>query len=127
MLQNWFGFHVGDIKEICEQEKVACIHSETVTHVLHGLLAIETLRLHVVCRQINDYSHDHLQDLNARDENADESWDSNVQSPQSVIRIHERVHRIIHHHEPSSRTGVIRVTVPNVGHNADVVVPVEEN
>ena len=45
---------------------------------------------------------------------------------QRIVRVHERVYNIVHDHEPSGRSSVLRVGVPCIEQDCHVMIPETE-
>lgn len=76
---------------------------------------------------INDTAYQHLNDLGQRDEHGELPGDSETRSSQGIVRVHHRVHAIVHRHKPTTPSNHVLVGVPGVQKHSDVVVPVQED
>lgn len=63
---------------------------------------------------INEAADYHLGDLQRGDQHHNEPGREEAHGPGSVVRVHQRVHAVIHHNKPASRRGVLLVGVPRV-------------
>ena len=123
---GYFRFQVGVVEEIREKYEVAGIHEETVAEVFIGLLAVVTLFLVLVDQDIDGNANRHLGYLQCCDDHGYPLGDVETESFETVVGVHEGVHGVVHHHEPSAWGGVVCVAVPDVDHDSDVVVPVKK-
>lgn len=80
------------------------------------------MRPHVDCT-----AHDHLSELQRRDQHRDETGRIEAHGTQGVVRVHQRVHAVVHDDEPPGGGSVFRVAEPGVHQHGDVVVPVQED
>lgn len=88
---------------------------------------MRAVRLQVTVRGVVDETPDqHLRQLTGRDEHGHGRGWPIAHGPSRVIRVHHRVHRVIHHDEPSGGRGELHVREPRVHQHGDVVVPVQE-
>jgi len=110
-------FEVRRVEENYEEEEVAQVHQEAVSHVRERLLTVLTARLRGVRGHVDDQPHEHLPDLYARHKYVDPARDLYAQRAHRVVGVHERVHGVVHDHEPPAGRSVVGVTVPDVRHH----------
>lgn len=123
-----FLLHVRYIEEICEQAKIAKIHQRAILYVLKRLLAVATtLRFHPICRHVDHEAHYHLRYLDTCDELVYPTCNIKPHRTRRIVCVHKRMNSVVHHHEPAAGTSVVCVAVPHVNHDADVMVPVQED
>lgn len=85
-------------------------------------------RVEIVVRpQIDAAADDHLCELQSGDHHGDETRWVVAHGAQRVVRIHHRVHAVVHNNEPSGRRRVFGVGEPGVDQHRDVMIPVEED
>lgn len=85
-------------------------------------------RLQVTVRGVIDETADeHLDQLTGRDEHGNGLRRPVAHCPARVIRVHHRVHRVVHHDEPSGGRRELVVRKPRVHQHGDVMVPVQED
>jgi len=77
--------------------------------------------------QVNSAPDNHLKNLNTSDEHADGRWDLNLECLEREVRVHPGVYDEVDAAEESPRGTLLRVAVPGVDQNGDVVVPVKED
>jgi len=83
--------------------------------------------LDLVSPHVDEGAEHHLNDLKRGDGHADGAGDAETQRTQSIVGIHEGVHRVVHHHKPTSGSEMVGVAVPHVDQGADVMVPMQED
>lgn len=119
--------NVGLEEELAEEDKVAEVHErgpDDVVHVRGTLLAL----LHPGVDQVVDHAaHHHLGDLRQRDEHGELAGHLEAGRPQRVVGVHDRVHQVVHGHEPAPAGHHVLVGVPGVEQHSDVVVPMQED
>ena len=122
-----FLVEVRRVEEVGEEEEVADVHHDGIVNVLHRLLAIVAARLHFVRLNVDEYADGHLRYLHRRDHHVDRLRYAHLYGAEGVVGVHERVHGVVHHHEPATGRRVVGVAVPHVDEHADVMVPVQED
>lgn len=122
------GREVGAVEELREEHEVAEVHGDRELDVHRGDVAAAAGRLDERVRpHVDRTAHHHLRQLQRRDEHRDEARRVEAHRSQRVVRVHERVHAVVHGDEPARRRGVLRVAEPGVHEHGDVVVPVQED
>lgn len=76
---------------------------------------------------VDGTADDHLGELQERYHHRDEAGRVELERAQRVVRVHQRVHAVIHDDEPARRGGVLGVGEPRIHQHSDVVVPVQED
>lgn len=118
--------HLADVglkEEVAEEHKVAEVHERGPEDVRK--VRVTLVLLHPVEDQVvDDTAHQHLSDLGQGDEHGKLPGHSEPRRSQGVVRVHHRVHAIVHGHEPASPGHHVLVGVPGVEEHSDVVVPV---
>jgi hypothetical protein len=120
---------IRQVEEPREEDEVAGVHGDGELDVsgrdvaggVTGLLE-ETVR-----PDIDGTTKDHLCQLEGCDDHGDETGRAEFQRTQSVVGVHQRVHTVVHDHEPAGGGGVFGVGEPGVHEDGDVMVPVEED
>ncbi len=119
--------HVGVDEEVREEHKVAKVHHRRPEDVLLGDGTAAARRLRHIGLVVDVAAGDHLQDLRRGDHLRDEAGHLDAHGLARVVRVHHRVHKVVHGHEPAARRRKVLVRVPAVDEHGGVVVPVEED
>jgi len=117
---------VGSVEEHGEEHQVAEVHEGAPRHVVHVGRAAHLVHPAVHQAQ-HRQAHHHLQDLGDRDDHGAGAGHPQAGGPRRVVRVHERVHHVVHGHEPAAARHLVLVGVPGVQQHGDVVVPVQED
>ncbi|KAJ8281414.1 hypothetical protein GJAV_G00067400 [Gymnothorax javanicus] len=110
-----------------EEDEVAEVHERGPDHVLHVRGALPALLHPGEHQPVHHAPHGHLRDLRRRHEHGELARDAEPRRPERVVRVHDRVHQVVHGHEPPSAGHHVLVGVPGVEQHRDVVVPVQED
>lgn len=124
------GLHnVRVVKELSEQHKVTEVHGRRQSDVQFGHPArLRATRLQVTIRSVVYEAPDqHLRQLACRDEHGHPGGWPIAHRPGRVIRIHHRVHRVVHNNEPPGRRRELVVREPRVQQHGDMMVPVQKD
>ena len=78
-------------------------------------------------RDVNGAAHHHLQGLERGDHHGQHIGHLDPAGPDPVVSVHEGVHCVVHHHEPSAGRGEADIGVPGEPEHSHVVIPVEED
>ena len=116
---------VRPVEEVGEEQQVAQVHERGPGDVVEAGRAVALLHP-AVHQRAHRHPHDHLQDLSAGDEHGEGAGHAQPGGPRGVIAVHERVHAVVHGHEPAAAGHHVFVGVPGVEQHGDVVVPVQE-
>ena len=123
-----FLLYICYIEEISKQIKIAKIHQWAIFYVFEWLLTVSTtLCLHAVRRHVDDKAHNHLPDLDACDKNVDPTRYIEPQCTCCIVGVHKWMDWVVHHHKPTTGTCMIGVAIPDVDHDSDVVIPMQED
>jgi len=76
---------------------------------------------------VDEAADQHLRQLTGRDEHGHLLRRSVAHGPCRVIRVHHRVHRVVHDDEPPSGRCELHIREPCVQQHGDVMVPVQED
>lgn len=122
---------VGDVRiveEPSEQHQVTEVHGGRQRDVQLGHAArLRAAGLEVTVRGVVDEAaNQHLRQLASRDRHRHGLGRSVAHGPGRVIRVHHRVHRVVHDDKPSGRGRELHVREPRVQQHGDVMVPVQE-
>lgn len=108
---------------MAEEHEVAEVHERGPEDVLE--VGVTLVVLHPLEDQvINDAAYQHLKDLGQGDEHGELPGDAETRRSQGIVRVHHRVHAIVHSHKPTTPSNHVLVGVPGVQQHSDVVVPV---
>lgn len=123
------GRQVRLVEEAGEQHKVAEVHGNGQLDVDRRYVARGAAGggQEVVRPDVDRTADDHLQQLQRRDHHRDEARRLEAHGAQRIVRVHDRVHAVVHHDEPARRRRVLGVREPRVDQHGDVVVPVQED
>lgn len=114
------------IKERGEEEQIAEVHERSPHYVIYVRRAISVLHPPVHQRTYC-HPHSHLGDLGGGDDDGTGFWHTESCGSDSVVAVHERVHGVIHGHEPAPTSHLVFVGIPGVNQHGDVVIPVQED
>ena len=82
----------------------------------------------VVCgHNVDGAAHHHLQGLEGGDHHGQHIGHLDPAGPDPVVGVHQGVHRVVHHHEPSAGRGISNIWIPGEPEHSHVVIPVEED
>lgn len=120
---------VGLVEETGKQDKVAEVHRNRQFDVHFGdvTAALAGRLQEAVGPNVDGTTDDHLGQLEGGDQHGDRTGRLEVQSTEGVVRVHHRVHAVVHHDEPTGRGGVLGVREPRIHQHRDVVIPVQED
>jgi len=121
------GCEVCVVEEVAEEDEVTGVHHEAVSQVVKRGLAEVATRLDLICPHIDKGTEHHLHNLEGSDGHADGPRDAEAEGTEGVVRVHEGVHCVVHHHEPATRAQVVGVAVPHVDQGGDVMIPMQED
>lgn len=105
---------IGFIKEMRKKREIRRVNHEGEIQIFVRLLALVPPAFRSVSGECDKKSDHHLAQLHRRDGHRDPFREPPAERAQRVIRVHHRVHRVIHHDEPAAGGGVIFVRVPCV-------------
>jgi len=115
------------VEEAGEQHKVRKVHQQRQFDVGFAHVALLTVLLQLISPQVDSTSDHHLDELCRRDDHRNELGHSIAHGFQGIVRVHGRVHHVIHRDEPTGRCRVFREGVPRVDEDGGVVVPMQED
>lgn len=118
---------VGLVEEPREQHEVAEVHRDGQLDVERRDVTVGPALEEMVRPEVDRAPHDHLQQLQRGDQHGELPRGAVPHRPQRVVRVHDRVHAVVHHDEPPRAGRVLREAEPAVEQHGDVVVPVEED
>lgn len=120
---------VGVEKEVKEEHEIAQVHDERPEDVVVADVTVELrcVQLGLVGHPVDVAAEEHLNDLQERDELRDEDGHVKAHGFESIVRVHDRVHHIVHAHEPATRCGKLTVAVPTVDEHSCVVIVVQKD
>lgn len=113
------------VEEVGEQQQVAEVHERGPGDVVEvgGAVSVVHPAVHQAAHR---HPHNHLTDLSTGDEHGEGPRYGHAGGTSSVVAVHERVHRVVHGHEPAAASHHVFVGIPGVEQHGDVVVPVQE-
>ena len=114
------------VEEVGEEQEVAQVHERCPADVIQARRAVGAVLHPAVHQRAHRQPHAHLCNLSARDEHGKGPWHTQAGSTGGIVTVHERVHSIVHGHEPAAACHHVFVGVPGVEQHGDVVVPVQE-
>jgi len=117
------------VKEPSKQHQVTEVHGRRQGNVELGHAArVRAAGLQVTVRGVVDEAADqHLSQLTGRDEHGHLFRRPVAHGPRRVIRVHHRVHRVVHDDEPPGGRRELHVREPRVQQHGDVMIPVQED
>lgn len=114
------------IEEGREEQQVTQIHHRSTHDVVCVGHAVDVIAP-AVHESHHAETHNHLHNLQRRDQNGHRPRHAQTTGFSCVITVHEGVNGVIHRHEPAASGHAISVWVPGVEKNCDVMIPVQEN
>jgi len=136
LLGRFFGrVNPATLVEVCvveepgEQQQVTKVHGRRQGDVELGHPArVRAAGFQMTVRGIVDEATDeHLRQLTGRDEHGHLLGRPVAHGPSCVIRVHHRVHRVVHDDEPPGGRCELHIREPRVQQHGDVMVPVQED
>jgi len=127
---RFFGFvEVRVVKKLGEQQQVTKVHKGRHRDIDLGHPArfLATGPYVAVCGVVDETADQHLRQLTGRDEHGHLLGHPVTQGAGRVVRVHHRVHRVVHDNEPPGGRRELRVREPRVHQHGHVMVPVEED
>lgn len=125
---------ISHIEESCKQHKVAKVHGKRQFDVDRWNVAATWVALVVLYRlyvivgpKVDGTADNHLCQLQRCDDHWNETWRFVAHGTQCIIRIHHRMHAIVHHNEPSGRRRVFGVGKPWIDQYGDVMIPMQKD
>lgn len=120
---------IREVEEAREEDEVAGVHGDGELDVGRRDVAggVTGLLKEAMRPDVDGTADDHLRQLQGCDDHRDEAGRAELQRTEGVVGVHQRVHAVVHDHEPAGRGGVLGVGEPRVHEDGDVVVPVEED
>lgn len=117
------------VEEPGEQHEVTEVHGRGQGNVQVGHPArLRAARLQVSVRGVVDEAADHhLRQLAGCDHHGHGLGRPVAHRPHRVVRVHHRVHRVVHDDEPPGGRGEFVIREPAVQQHGDVMVPVKED
>lgn len=123
------GWQIGLVEETGKQYKITEIHGNRQINVglwnVTGLWSVgleETMGPH-----IDGTANYHLGQLQWCYDHGNETWWIETGRLQGIVRIHDRVHAVIHDNKPAGRWGIFGVGEPRIDEHRDVMIPVQED
>ncbi len=113
------------VEEVGEEQQVAQVHEAGPGDVVGAGGAVSVVHP-AVHQPAHRQPHGHLTDLSAGDEHGEGPRHAETGGTCGVVTVHERVHAVVHGHEPAAAGHHVFVGVPGVQQHGDVVVPVQE-
>jgi len=129
-LGRFLGFvEVRGVKKLGEQQQVTKVHQRRHRDIDLGHPArLLATGLQVTERGVVDEATDqHLRQLTGRNEHGYLLGHPVTHGAGRVVRVHHRVHRVVHDNEPPGGRRELRVREPRVQQHGHVMVPVEED
>lgn len=120
---------VGLVEEAGEEHKVGEVHGDGELHVELGYVTgVRGVLPQVIVRpDVHSAAHDHLAELQGGDGHGQLPGGEVAHAAESIVRVHQTVHAVVHHDEPAGRRRVLGVGEPGVEQHGDVVIPVQED
>jgi hypothetical protein len=119
------GLNVPAHEELEEQEQVRPVHDEGGRVVLGGNVARRVGLVVVEGGQGNGDAHHHLRDLGDGNDHGVQPLGLTADRHQKVVKVHDGMDGIVHHHEEDSWGARGNVRVPAIQQDGDVMVPAE--
>jgi len=116
------------LEEPREQHKVAEVHSDREFDIEWRDVTVLVARTQeLVGVDVDEAAGHHLGELAGRDDHGYLAGGRVPQGAESVIRVHNGVHAVVHHDEPAGGRRVLGVRVPRVQQYRNVMVPMQED
>ncbi len=115
------------IEVVAEQQKVGKVHEEVGDNVslTHAAVAAGQLRRDHKIVEVD--APDHLRDLQRGQQNVHPLGYLELHGARRIIRVHERVDRVVDAAEPASRAHEIMHGIPARDEHRRVMIPVQED
>lgn len=120
---------VGLIKESCKQNKITKVHGNGQINIrLWYITRLRSMGLEeTIGPHINGTANDHLCQLQWCYNHCYKTWWIKTCRFKGIVRIHYRMHTVIHDNEPTCRWGIFCVWEPWIDEYSNVMVPVQED
>lgn len=130
LVENDFRFlwlEVSIVEEVGEEEQIAGVHGRATGQVEVRLVARQLALLGREDEIVDHDTHHHLEYLERGDADADKPRNGHPESLEGIVGVHEGMDDVVHDHKPATGSSMVSVAVPDIDHDTDVMVPVEEN
>lgn len=116
--------NISSAEEASKEHEVGCVHEERDFNVVVRDVALVASLLHLVGPNIDCCSHNHLSQLSCCDAHCNPAWHPEFEGLEGVVAVHGTVDKVVHADEPAGGGNVVRIGVPGVEEDSDMVVPV---
>ena len=123
----WFASEVGGDEELGEQNEVRNVYGNAKVQSGEGHVTRATVCLSVVCVEGDKGTHDHLGNLRDRDHHGQLSWNTDAQSAQRIVAVHNSVNSVVHGAVPTTGRSLVRVCEPSEDEHTGMMVPVQKD
>lgn len=120
-------FQIRLVEEPGKEDEVGGVHDQTQINVPVTHVTRDTILLHLISMNVHYYPDNHLDELEARDCYGDWLRDPDFECLQPVVGVHEWMDQEVGHDVPPCRSDVLRIGVPGIEQNGDVVIPMEKD